>query len=306
VFSNNLTTSTPGRATISYSQLDAGFQLTSPLTIKGQDANTTYTIGNVSITNNNPAVTAVSSTFWLTQLFVGQTIQFASQPATNYTILTINSNTSITLTGNYTGTTSANTILTAITPNGTTSAGGPVFIQGGAASNNGTIGVRGGMRAQLGGDATQTILETAEVSVGQRVVALNQIGSGITATQIPANTGDGIIWIGNSPVIPTTGKPVGGGILYVSNSAANWKDGYGTSIALSPSSNGTINTQLGRISDYISYGTVTTSGGTVILTVPLPTSISTAKISVDILAKITAASTNTGTAVVGDMYGETV
>src|ERR1019366_9240740 len=143
VFSNNLTTSTPGRATISDSQLGAGFQLTSPLTIKGQDANTTYTIGNVSITNNNPAVTAVSSTFWLTQLFVGQTIQFASQPATNYTILTINSNTSITLTGNYTGTTSANTILTAITPNGTTSAGGPVFIQGGAASNNGTIGVRG-------------------------------------------------------------------------------------------------------------------------------------------------------------------
>jgi hypothetical protein len=113
-----------------------------------------------------------------------------------------------------------------------------------------------------------------------------------------------VIWIGNTN--PGTGLPTGGGILYVVNGAANWKDGYGSSIGLSPSSSGIINTQLGRISDYVTYGTIMSTGGTLILTVPLPTSISCTKLSIEALAKITAASINTGGAGVGDTYMESV
>jgi hypothetical protein len=61
-------------------------------------------------------------------------------------------------------------------------------------------------------------LQTGLLGPSQRYTALNHIGAGpggITAAQLPANTGDGITYVGNAQVVPTA-SPVGGAILYAS------------------------------------------------------------------------------------------
>lgn len=91
--------------------------------------------------------------------------------------------------------------------------GGAVNITGGKPVLPGTTGSRGGVRLGLGQDFTNfSLCEVVEPAVGQRAIALCQLGGGITSTQLPANTGDGVIWIGNAAVNPTA-SPVGGAIL---------------------------------------------------------------------------------------------
>jgi hypothetical protein len=89
--------------------------------------------------------------------------------------------------------------------------GGLLLLQSGASKTNGTTGLRGPLRLQLGADTAETVLEATEVAVGRRVLALNQVGSGITSTNSPS--GDGIAWIGNAQTIPSS-NPVGGPELY--------------------------------------------------------------------------------------------
>jgi len=113
-------------------------------------------------------------------------------------------------------------------PGGATNINGaPVVCRGGAAATNGTTGVRGGFRAQLGNDSAETFIETGEVSVGQRFVALCQVGSGLTTTQLPANTGDGVVWVGNRQAAPSANS-VGGGLLYSESGAGKWRGTGGT------------------------------------------------------------------------------
>lgn len=66
--------------------------------------------GTVSVTNGSPTVNA-SSINVFTGFATGQSVIFASQPGSSYTILTINSASQITLSTNYTGTTNAATQL---------------------------------------------------------------------------------------------------------------------------------------------------------------------------------------------------
>jgi len=66
--------------------------------------------GTVSITNGSATVTGTGTAF-TTALAVGMVIRFNAQTGTNYTILSIASNTSLTLTANYGGTTNASTTI---------------------------------------------------------------------------------------------------------------------------------------------------------------------------------------------------
>jgi len=109
--------------------------------------------------------------------------------------------------------------------------GAPTIIQGGAAKTNGTTGTRGGVRLQIGADTAETMLEVGEVAVGRRYVALNQIGSGITTTQLPSNTGDGIVYIGNAQTAPTA-SPSSGAILYASGGALYVYQSNGTNFQI--------------------------------------------------------------------------
>lgn len=100
--------------------------------------------------------------------------------------------------------------------------GGNFLIQSGPASNNGNTGIQGAIRLQLGQSTTETMIECAEPTLNQRVVALARVGAGITSTQIPANAGDGVVWVGNAQTNPTANAVAGatiwasGATLFVS------------------------------------------------------------------------------------------
>jgi hypothetical protein len=94
--------------------------------------------------------------------------------------------------------------------------GGPLAISGGRNGIVGGTGKRGntmiGLRAN--NDTFTPLFEVAELATpGQRVIAL-LLGAAITSTQMPANTGDLVIFLGNCATAPTA-NPVGGQILYV-------------------------------------------------------------------------------------------
>lgn len=93
--------------------------------------------------------------------------------------------------------------------------GGIVLIQSGAATSQGVTGIQGAIRLQLGRTTTETMIECAEPALNQRVVALARVGAGITATQIVASSGDGIVWIGNAQTNPTA-NTVSGASLWAS------------------------------------------------------------------------------------------
>ncbi len=89
-------------------------------------------------------------------------------------------------------------------------------------------GLRGSVQLAL---STADIgLELAEVIAGNRVVSLCR-QSALTSTQMPANTGDGIIYIANAATAPTANS-VSGGILYVEAGALKYRGTSGTTTTL--------------------------------------------------------------------------
>lgn len=117
--------------------------------------------------------------------------------------------------------------------------GAAVNVRGGASKNNGVTGLRGGIKLQLGADTAETLVEIVEPIIAQRVVSLAQMGSGITSTQMPINTGDGVIYIGNAQVNPTA-SPVSGTILYSSGGALFVYQSNGVNFQIAPGTSGTI------------------------------------------------------------------
>ena len=112
--------------------------------------------------------------------------------------------------------------------------GGHYHIQSGSAKTNGTTGLRGSIRLQIGASATTgTIIEAVETIVGQQSVALCQLGAGISSTQMPSGTGNGVIYIANAATNPTA-NAVGGGIQYSSAGAQLWRGSSGTTTTIAP------------------------------------------------------------------------
>jgi hypothetical protein len=91
--------------------------------------------------------------------------------------------------------------------------GGALRLQGGAAKTDGTTGLRGPVRLELS-TAGVVMAEVAELAVGQRATVLNR-GAAITATELPANAGDLVTYVGNAATAPTA-SPVSGATLYAS------------------------------------------------------------------------------------------
>lgn len=89
--------------------------------------------------------------------------------------------------------------------------GGFLVLSGGARDG---IGIRGGVRMRMNGGAVgETMLELAQPINNQRVLSLVNAAS-LTSTQMPANTGDMVVYIANTATPPTSGSPVGGVIMY--------------------------------------------------------------------------------------------
>lgn len=112
----------------------------------------------------------------------------------------------------------------------TNKGGGHLLLQGGA-EKGAAAGKKGGVRLQLNG-TTETIVEATEVAIGQRVVALCR-GSDVTTTQMPAGTGDGVVYLANAATAPTT-NPASGGVLYSSGGNLFWMSSGGVSTQLTP------------------------------------------------------------------------
>lgn len=172
-------------------------------------------------------------------------------------------------------------------------AGGPLLISGGAGGTSAaaTAGINGPVRLQLG-VTNQTMIEAANlVAAGQRVVALCQIGTGITTVQLPANSGDGIIWIGNAVAVPTANPSSTGIVLYAVTSALNARDTKGTVTALTSVSSGTVNTQAQQQLLFTQYGRLTVTGTSVTINIPLAVATTNCQLRVTGLIKIQAAGT---------------
>jgi hypothetical protein len=111
---------------------------------------------------------------------------------------------------------------------GTNLNGGALLLQGGARGS--TSGKYGAVRLQMGGSTAQTMVEAcdvqAEATAPSRVLSLVR-STALTTTQMPTNTGDLVIYIGNCATAPTA-NPVSGGILYVEAGALKYRGSSGT------------------------------------------------------------------------------
>lgn len=101
----------------------------------------------------------------------------------------------------------------------------------GDAGAAGPTGLTGADGASDLGNTTYVIEGTAPV-VGQNVVALCR-KSLLTATQMPTNTGDGVIYIANASTAPTASS-VSGGILYCEAGALKFRGTSGTITTIAP------------------------------------------------------------------------
>lgn len=108
---------------------------------------------------------------------------------------------------------------------GTSRNGGPVTIAGGAP---GPGGRQGGIRLQftssvpggypttsLTGIVSANMIQLSEVAVGRRVLSLCN-PSDLNIVDMPANSGDMVMYIRNAVSVPSTGSPSNGTILYSS------------------------------------------------------------------------------------------
>lgn len=188
----------------------------------------------------------------------------------------------------------------ALTGGGVTNTnGGSVLIQGGNANNNGTTGLRGPVQITLG--KSDYMFEATEVITGQRVISL--LGdTALTTTQMPSNTGDLVVYMGNCNAAPTA-PPVSGGILYEKAGSLTHYSNGSVIQTIAVAGSGTPNTQTGVLGQYVEFGTVTSSGNAIVLNVPLDTSTSNACITVNALIKIAVAGSGNS---VGDTYGTSI
>ena len=114
---------------------------------------------------------------------------------------------------------------------GSSSGGGMLHLQGGAQSD--VTFLKGGVRLQLNASVSQTMIEAVELYHTQRIVALCNGSTGVSAINMPASSGDLVIWIGNTASAPAA-NPTAGGILYATGGALHWRGSTGSDTPIAP------------------------------------------------------------------------
>jgi hypothetical protein len=83
------------------------------------------------------------------------------------------------------------------------------------------------------GDSTEMI-EVASLATNREVISL-LLGASLTTTHMPADTGDKVIFVADTTAKPTTGFPLGGGILYCDLvHGLSWKGARGVETTIAP------------------------------------------------------------------------
>lgn len=89
--------------------------------------------------------------------------------------------------------------------------GGTLQLRGGSGAGT---GLAGQVQLQLGTATGETMVQVLQPVAGQRVVALaSTSAAGVSATELPANTGDGVVYLAAAATSPTT-TANGGVLLY--------------------------------------------------------------------------------------------
>lgn len=107
--------------------------------------------------------------------------------------------------------------------------GGTLALAGG--SPHGT-GLKGGVRLSLDETSAEPMVEVAEVATGRRAVVLG-LGAAVTATELPAGTGDRVLYIADYATAPTA-NPVSGQLLYAGGHALAARSPNGVTTDMSP------------------------------------------------------------------------
>lgn len=107
--------------------------------------------------------------------------------------------------------------------------GGTLALAGG--SPHGT-GRKGGVQLSLDETSAEPMVEVAEVATGRRAVVLG-LGAAVTATELPAGTGDRVVYIANYATAPTA-NPVSGQLLYAGGHALAARSPNGVTTDISP------------------------------------------------------------------------
>jgi len=143
--------------------------------------------------------------------------------------------------------------------------GGNIILSGGNKGSGATS--RGGVRLQINGSDLVSIFEPI---ANQRVLSLVN-GSQLSYTQMPANTGDLVMYIANTTTPPTTGNPVGGCILYSQSGQLYVKQPNALNFAIGSIPNPSIWGPTGaQTYSYRATATSTTNAGIQIFTYSLP------------------------------------
>jgi hypothetical protein len=110
-----------------------------------------------------------------------------------------------------------------------------------------------------------TYLEVASLATNREIISV-LLGADLSTTQMPANTGDKVIFLANATTAPTSGFPVGGGILFSDASLGlEWKGANGVETTIAPQGPSG-NTTKRRIVDWKSRPVETTTNATTQIT----------------------------------------
>lgn len=164
--------------------------------------------------------------------------------------------------------------------------GGSLILSGG--TKNGS-GAKGGVSLRMnGGATTEMMLQLVEPISGQRVLGLLKAGV-VNSTDMPANTGDMVMFIGNTTTPPTSGTPANGVIMFADSGVLKIKQADGTVFPVGSIPNPTIWGPTGA-QTYTRQFTLTTTNATPInaATFTCPDNTST-KLDVLVVARNTAA-----------------
>lgn len=94
-----------------------------------------------------------------------------------------------------------------------------ITAQGSSSGSGGYLVLQGGTSSTLPGSTVIALnnnaaLQAGQVISGNSVLAIFPPGGGLNGSQMPANSGNGVIYIGNATAAPTSGTPTGGAILF--------------------------------------------------------------------------------------------
>jgi hypothetical protein len=142
------------------------------------------------------------------------------------------------------------------------------------------------------------MIQAVETAVGNRIVALLPLSSGITSTNAPA--ADGALWIGNAATAPTSASPpTSGSFLFENAGALTHISPNPVTYVVAPSGTGTINSQAGVFNKVVQFGRVS-AAYTLFTAYTLPTTAGFVySIDVILTAKVSIAGSGSN---VGDTY----